>query len=51
VSSAAMSPDFGCGLAFAMLERGHWQEDTEVTVATPAGAMPARVTALPFRRA
>lgn len=50
VSSAAMSPDFGCGLAFAMMERGHWQEETEVSVETPAGLVTARVTALPFRR-
>lgn len=50
VSSAAMSPDFGCGLAFAMMQRGSWDVGTPVTVETAEGALPATVATLPFTR-
>ena len=48
VTSAANSPDLGCGIAIAMLERGHWDAGREVTLETPAGSCKAQVTALPF---
>jgi dimethylsulfoniopropionate demethylase len=48
VSSAVTSPTLGCGVALAMLERGHWEPGTTVTVDTPEGTLPARVSALPF---
>ena len=48
VTSAAVSPLFKCGIAFAMLARGHWQEGHTVTVATPEGPREAAVSRLPF---
>lgn len=51
VSSAAMSPDFGCGLALAMMERDHWTPGTRVEVLTPDKPRPATVASLPFRAA
>ncbi len=48
VSSAAMSPDFGCGLALAMVERTHWSPGTAVVVQTPDGPAAATVSSLPF---
>jgi folate-binding protein YgfZ len=44
VTSSAFSPAFGCALALAYLKRGHWEPETEVTV---AGAF-ATVSPLPF---
>lgn len=48
VSSAAVSPDLGCGMALAMLDRGHWASGTAVTVEAPDGAHSATVCDLPF---
>jgi dimethylsulfoniopropionate demethylase len=43
VTSAAVSPDFGCGVAIGMVRMTHWDEGTEVVVETQDGAFPARV--------
>ncbi|HEY5701084.1 MAG TPA: glycine cleavage T C-terminal barrel domain-containing protein, partial [Gammaproteobacteria bacterium] len=48
VSSAVMSPDFGCGLAFAMMEREHWMPGTRVDVMCPDKSRTATVSTLPF---
>lgn len=48
VTSAAVSPQLGCGIAFAMLADGHWHEGHEVAVETPDGPRAARVCRLPF---
>jgi dimethylsulfoniopropionate demethylase len=48
VSSVAMSPDLGHGVAIAMMERSHWDAATNVVVETPDGNHPAVVVALPF---
>ena len=48
VTSAVFSPDFGCGIAFAMLDRAYWPVDTGVTVQTPSGPLQAVVCDLPF---
>lgn len=48
VSSAAVSPDLGCGIALAMLDQGYWESGTRVTVAAPDGPRPATVCDLPF---
>ena len=48
VTSAAVSPLFKCGIAFAMLARGHWQEGHTVMVETPDGPREAAVARLPF---
>lgn len=48
VSSAAQSPHFGCGVALAMLDHGHWMPGTSVTVDAGGRDYPATVTALPF---
>ncbi len=50
VSSAAVSPDLGCGIALAMLDRGHWTPGHRVQVETPDGVLPATVSSLPFPR-
>lgn len=50
VTSAALSPFFRTGLAFAMLDRGHWDSGLAVAVATPAGIRPASVSSLPFAK-
>ncbi len=50
VSSAAMSPDFGCGVAIAMVERSHWAPGEHVVVQTPAGPLAASVSPLPFEQ-
>ncbi len=47
-TSAAMSPDLGCGVALAMVERSHWAPGTRVEVVTPDGARPATVSSLPL---
>lgn len=43
VTSAAVSPDFGCGVAIGMVRVTHWDEGTELTVETPEGDKPAMV--------
>ena len=43
VTSAAQSPDFGCGVAIGMVRLTHWDAGTEVTVETQEGAFPAVV--------
>ncbi|MDG3039989.1 dimethylsulfoniopropionate demethylase [Roseicyclus marinus] len=43
VTSAAVSPDFGCGVAIGMVRMTHWDPGTEVMVETQDGAFPARV--------
>lgn len=43
VTSAAISPDFGCGVAIGMVRMTHWDEGTEVMVETQDGPLPARV--------
>jgi dimethylsulfoniopropionate demethylase len=48
VTSAAVSPLFKCGIAFAMFARGHWEEGHAVTVETPEGPREAAVARLPF---
>jgi len=48
VTSAAYSPDLGRNIAFAMLERGHWDPGTPVGVETPDGPRPGKVADLPF---
>ena len=48
VTSAAISPHFGGGLAFAMLDRIAWAPGSAVTVETPRGRVDARVSILPF---
>ena len=48
VTSAAMSPDLGRGVALAMLERGHWMPGHRLEVETPRGVVSATVSALPF---
>ncbi|MDY0871971.1 dimethylsulfoniopropionate demethylase [Dongia rigui] len=50
VTSAAYSPDFGASLAFAMLERGHWEPGGVVVVETPAGLRRGVISPLPFAR-
>ena len=48
LTSAAYSPDLGTNVAFAMLERGHWDVGHQVEVETPAGTRPGTVVDLPF---
>jgi len=48
VSSAAYSPDLGCGVAFAMLDHDHWDAGASVEVETQEGVRAATVSALPF---
>ncbi|MFK7837496.1 MAG: dimethylsulfoniopropionate demethylase [Sulfitobacter sp.] len=43
VSSAAMSPDFGCGVGVGMVRMTHWDDGTELSVETPDGAVRAVV--------
>jgi dimethylsulfoniopropionate demethylase len=43
VTSAANSPDFGCGVAVGMVRMTHWDDGTTLEVETPAGRMPALV--------
>ncbi|MGP1356055.1 glycine cleavage T C-terminal barrel domain-containing protein, partial [Roseicyclus sp.] len=45
VTSAAMSPDYGCGVAIGMVRMTHWEPGTELTVETQDGPLPARVEA------
>jgi dimethylsulfoniopropionate demethylase len=48
ISSAATSPDLGCNIAFAMLDRGHWTAGTPVEVETPEGRCRGEVSDIPF---
>ncbi len=50
VSSAVVSPDFGRGLAIAMVERSVWSPGTALVVHTPDGPYAATVSTLPFER-
>ncbi len=50
VTSAAMSPDFGCGVALAMLDREHWTPGERVQVMTPDKPRSATVSPLPFEQ-
>jgi dimethylsulfoniopropionate demethylase len=43
VTSAANSPDFGCGVAIGMVRMTHWDDGTALRVETPAGPMDAVV--------
>jgi dimethylsulfoniopropionate demethylase len=43
VTSAAQSPDFGCGVAIGMVRMTHWDEGTELEVHTQDGVLPAVV--------
>lgn len=48
ITSAAMSPDLGCGVAIAMIDRSHWDADTPVLVQTSDGIKTGSVCPLPF---
>ncbi|NNE11895.1 MAG: dimethylsulfoniopropionate demethylase [Ilumatobacter sp.] len=48
VSSAATSPDLGCGIAIAMMHATHWHDGTRVEVDTGDDRFPAEVDSLPF---
>jgi len=48
VTSAAASPDFGCIVAFAMLDKGFWSPGQTVRVNTPHGERSGTVCDLPF---
>ncbi len=49
VTTAAYSPDLGCGIAIAMIDRSHWDEGTLLDVELPDGSWTtARVSTLPF---
>jgi dimethylsulfoniopropionate demethylase len=43
VTSAAMSPDYGCGVAIGMVRMTHWEPGTELIVETQDGPLPAMV--------
>jgi dimethylsulfoniopropionate demethylase len=43
VTSAAQSPDFGCGVGIGMVRMTHWDEGTELRVETQDGVLPATV--------
>ena len=49
VTSAANSPDWGTGIAIAMLDRAAWEAGTRVTLALPGGERTARVHDLPLK--
>lgn len=48
VTSVAMSPRLGCGVAIGMIDASHWDEATEVQVVAPTGQFFAAVGDLPF---
>ncbi len=50
VTSAAMSPDLGCGVALAMIDREHWTPGNRVQVMTPDKPRSATVSPLPFEQ-
>ena len=43
VTSAAISPDFGVGVAIGMVSHGHWDAGTALEVETPEGTFEATV--------
>ena len=43
MTSAAISPDFGVGVAIGMVSRGHWDAGTALEVETPEGTFEAVV--------
>ena len=43
VTSAANSPDFGCGVAIGMVRMTHWDDGADVRVETPDGPLDATV--------
>jgi dimethylsulfoniopropionate demethylase len=43
VTSAAQSPDFGCGVGIGMVRMTHWDADTNLRLETQDGAFPAVV--------
>jgi dimethylsulfoniopropionate demethylase len=45
VTSAAQSPDYGCGVAIGMVRMTHWDEGSELVLKTQDGAYPAMVRA------
>jgi hypothetical protein len=42
VTSAAQSPDFGCGVGIGMVRMTHWDDGTELRVETQDGVFPRR---------
>ncbi len=48
VTSAAFSPQLKCGIAFALLDRDHWEAGLAVTIETPEGPRPGTVADLPL---
>ncbi len=48
VSSLAFSPDFGCNVAFAMLDKGFFSPGQDVRLETPYGERGGVVSELPF---
>ena len=49
ITSAIWSPRFEANIALGMLDRGHWQTKTEVSVQCPDGTVRrGRVASLPF---
>ena len=49
VTSAGVSPDFGCGIGIAMLHESCWESGTSLMVETPAGDCSASVATLPMK--
>jgi dimethylsulfoniopropionate demethylase len=50
LTSCSVSPMFGKGVGYAMLNRSHWDEGVALTVETPDGRkLASTVTRLPFR--
>jgi dimethylsulfoniopropionate demethylase len=43
VTSAAQSPDYGCGVAIGMVRMTHWDDGAELVLKTQDGAYPAMV--------
>jgi glycine cleavage system aminomethyltransferase T len=43
VTSAALSPDHGCGVGIGMVRMTHWDEGTDLRVETQDGLLPAMV--------
>jgi dimethylsulfoniopropionate demethylase len=43
VTSAAQSPDFGCGVGIGMVRMTHWDAGTPLHVVTQDGSHPAVV--------
>jgi len=49
VTSAAWSPDFQTNVAIGMIDRGHWDIGTALTVRTPVSEPTAEIRTLPFK--